>query len=543
MARPVLPPLEDSVQAFLAGWERQDGVAMVSFFDRPSRARWSGLELEELFSDAFGGAVAAIDVAMGEASDRPVAERDGEAVEATASFTISYVSPATAEPAALRGTMQWSYDWGDEAWVVRWDDSMLWPGITRAAAFEVAYRWPRRAAIVDRRGRPLATGDAARRRYPFGAAGGATIGHLEPGRRGVLVGASGLEAAVNHIVAGDPMTRLLVVDRRGQTLDVLGRKPGRPGRRVQSTLDVEIQRAAEAAYGATTGGAVVMEPDSGDVLAVVSSSPFDPGNYVGVAGISPFNRALSGLYPPGSAMKVVTAAAALDARAVRPMTELTGPKEFRGVRNFESGAFGTLDFSEALTNSVNTAFAQVALKLGGKQLTRYAEAFGFNEKPSMPLDVATSSFPVPEDEGDLMWGSIGQAQVVATPLQMATVAATIANTGKRMDPRIIRGEKPAGERAVSGATAATMTTLMESVVERGTGVAARIAGVRVAGKTGTAEVDVDGKRKNHAWFICFAPADDPKVAVALVSEDGGVGGQVAAPLARSILLGVLPLVR
>jgi peptidoglycan glycosyltransferase len=161
----------------------------------------------------------------------------------------------------------------------------------------------------------------------------------------------------------------------------------------------------------------------------------------------------------------------------------------------------------------------------------------------MPLGAATSSFPFPEDEGDVMWGSIGQAQVLATPLHMATIAATIANRGKRMEPRVTFTQRPSGERVVSRKVARTMTGLMESVVREGTGVAAQIDGVRVAGKTGTAEVDVAGERKNHAWFIAFAPADDPKVAIAVVSEYGGVGGQVAAPLARSILTAVLPLVR
>ena len=288
---------------------------------------------------------------------------------------------------------------------------------------------------------------------------------------------------------------------------------------------------------------MVIAPDTGDLLAVVSSSPFDPNNYVGVADIEPFNRALSGLYPPGSAMKVVTAAAALDTKTITPSSNVTGPKEYQGVRNFESGEFGTIDFATAVKFSVNTAFAQVAEDLGARKMTKYAEAFGFNEPPAMALGAATSSFPFPEDLGDLMWGSVGQAQVVATPLEMATVAATIANGGRRMEPRIDRSQAPVGERAVKKKTASTMAGLMETVVEGGTGTGARISGVRVAGKTGTAEVDVGGERRNHAWFVCFAPVDDPKVAVAVVSEYGGVGGQVAAPLARQILVNVLPLVR
>jgi peptidoglycan glycosyltransferase len=161
----------------------------------------------------------------------------------------------------------------------------------------------------------------------------------------------------------------------------------------------------------------------------------------------------------------------------------------------------------------------------------------------MALGAARPSFPFPKDEGDLLWGSIGQAQMLATPLQMASIAATIANDGKRMEPRSAFFEPRESRRVISKKVARTMSRLMEDVVEGGTGVGARIAGVRVAGKTGTAEVDVGGQRLNHAWFISFAPAGDPKVAVAVVSEYGGVGGRVAAPIARSILAAVLPLVR
>jgi peptidoglycan glycosyltransferase len=202
--------------------------------------------------------------------------------------------------------------------------------------------------------------------------------------------------------------------------------------------------------------------------------------------------------------------------------------------------FGSIDFATALQFSVNTAFAQVALKLGTKRITKYAERFGFNVEPEMELNAATSSFPEPADEGDLMWGSIGQAQTLATPLQMASIAATIANDGKRMEPRIDRTVKPVGERVVARKTAATMQELMRNVVTGGTGTAANIPSIPAAGKTGTAEVDVAGERRNHAWFICFAPVGGPKVAVSVVSEYGGVGGQVAAPLAGGILQAIWP---
>ena len=472
--------------------------------------------------------------------------------EVTVPYSIEWTSEALDEPATLTGGFTMTYA-SDDTWSVDISKSLLWPGIEGAKGFEVVSEWEKRGRLLDTSKKVLAKGAIDERSYPQGSVAGTTVGHIgvltkadvkdgAEGTPGDLIGASGMEEAFQDELAGTPTLKLLVVGRKGKKLEKLGTAPGIPGSDVRTTLDIDVQRAAESAYGATVGGAVVIDPSTGDLLAVVSSSPFDPNNYVGVADILPFNRALSGLYPPGSSMKVVTAAAALDTKTVTPNTNVTGPKEYQGVRNFESGEFGTIDFATAVKFSVNTAFAQVAEDLGAKKMTKYAERFGFNEPPTMALGAANSSFPFPEDLGDLMWGSVGQAQVLSTPLQMATVAATIANDGKRMEPRIDRSVDPAGERAVSRKTAATMKVLMRSVVTGGTGVGANIAGVTVAGKTGTAEVDVGGERKNHAWFVCFAPVEDPKVAVAVVSEYGGVGGQVAAPLARQILVNVLPLV-
>ena len=468
-----------------------------------------------------------------------------------AAYTITYSAADTDGAAALEGTLGLHYVEAASSWKVEWGRNSMWPGF-QGRLIEVTKRWPRRAPILDRKGRVLARGPAPARSYPFGATAGSTVGHLgtvtraeaaesDVYKQGDIAGASGLEAAFDERLAGTAGTRAVVV-RNGPREETLFRSDPLPGRPVRTTLDMRVQEAAAAAFGATTGGAVVLDPRAGDILAVVSSAELNPELYVGARDVHPFNRALSGLYPPGSSLKVMTGAAALETDTVNLRTRLTGPAEYKGVRNFESGEFGTIDFPTALKFSVNTAFAQIAEDLGGKRLTRYARLFGFNRPPAMPLGAATSSFPRPEDLGDVMWGSIGQAQVLATPLQMATVAATIANRGRRMEPRISMAVRPAAERVVSRRTASTMTRLMEGVVEGGTGVAARIAGVRVAGKTGTAEVDVNGKRMNHAWFVAFAPADDPQLAVAVVSELGGIGGQVAAPLARGILQATLPLV-
>jgi peptidoglycan glycosyltransferase len=534
----------DSVAAFTSAWNGGDPTGMYETLDEASQKRWGITRLRFLFDNATSaGRITSSRIAI----DEP--EVGDDETEVAVGYTVTYESKAASEPVEMSGDLTLVYLEEEDRWGVAFDDDLLWPGHEGVTGFGTLEEWPKRAPIVDRDGAFLAKGDGASRTYPQGSVGGTTVGHLEPGVRDRLVGASGLEEAFEDVLAGVPDRRFVLVREsnckarkqcRRPDHEVIGEIEGEPGRRVKVALDVDVQRAAESAYGGTTGGAVVMEPSTGDILAIVSSSRFDPNNYVGVGGIEPFNRALSGLYPPGSSMKVMTASAALDTGVVKPTTQLSGPAEYQGVRNFESGDFGTLDFATAVKYSVNTAFAQVALDLGAKRLTRYAERFGFNRRPSMALHAATPSFPFPEDAGDLMWGSIGQAQTLATPLQMASVAATVANDGRRMEPRIDLSEDPSGERVMKVATAATMTELMRNVVIGGTGVAANVTGLEVAGKTGTAEVDVNGERKNHAWFICFSPASAPRVAVAVVSEYGGVGGQVAAPLARAILQAVYP---
>jgi len=553
--KPAPPKAADAALAFVEAWSAEDLDAMSDLIVSESPG-WSAFRLERLFEGLEERAqITDVEVALTAAVEEPSAE-EFESSEgpytADVPFELVYGSDAAARPVVLDGELELTLESVEGEWEVLFDRSFLWPGIERASGLEVTHRWPRRGSILDREGRVLAQGRTESRSYPQGSLAGVTVGHVAPlsrkeaeaatfaAARGDLVGASGLELALQDRLAGTPASKLIAVNRRGRELEVLGRRKAVAGRDVKTTLDLDVQRAADGAYGGTTGGAIVMDPTNGDLLAVVSSSGLDPNNYVGVADVAPFNRALSGRYPPGSSLKVMTAAAALEEKVVKESTTLPGPAEYRGVRNFESGAFGTIDFASALKFSVNTVFAQVAMDLGARRLKRYADAFGFNTPPQMPLDAATSSFPLPVDEGDIMWGSIGQAQVLASPLEMATIAATIANRGKRMEPRILVRDDKTGERVVTRKTAATMTRLMETVVQGGTGTGAAISGAQVAGKTGTAEVDVAGERRNHAWFIAFAPSGGPRVAVSVVSEYGGVGGQVAAPLAGRILSAVLP---
>jgi cell division protein FtsI/penicillin-binding protein 2 len=539
-----------SAESFLAAWSEEDFEGMAEHFDETTAARWDPDALAELFDRIRReGAIETFEVAPeGEVDE---SEDDG----ATIGYVVTYRSSASARPVRLDGRLPLSLDEENERWTVSWDDGLMWPGVEGASGFKTTAKWPERANILDRDGRRVAVGPAGSRSYPFGSRAGNTIGHIAPAtkddlkglpvryRVGDLIGASGLERGLEERLAGQPTSDLFIVDDAGSRLEEVGHIRGRKADPIRLSIDMEVQAAAESAYGGTTGGSVIFEPRTGYVLAIVSSGPFDPGNYVGVPGIEPFNRAISGLYPPGSSMKVVTAAAAIDEGVVTRNTRVTGPANYQGVRNFESGTFGSIPFSTAMQNSVNTAFAQVAEDLGAKRMFQAANAFGFNKTPKLPIAVARSAFPRPEDLSDLMWGSIGQAQVVATPFQMASIAATIANDGERIEPRIVMGDPIVREQAVSTRTAATVTDLMELVVQAGTGTAANLgSSIPVAGKTGTAEVGAVGDIQNHAWFICFAPSDKPKIAVAVVSEFGGTGGSVAAPIARGILQSVLPLV-
>ena len=539
-----------AAEAFFETWTAGDFEGMAELLTPVAATTWSAPDLAEVHKSVQeSGAIESYEVTLDSELD------DTEAEEIEAPYTITYASEASRKPVRFRGALPLVLDVESDVWQAEWDESMLFPQLEGAVGFKIVSTWPDRATILDRKGRKVAQGPAESRFYPYGSRGGSTIGHIGPAtkedvkrlgpeyEKDELIGASGLEEGLEDRLAGDPTSILYVVDERGKKLQTAGRISGRKGKPIELSLDMRVQAAAENAYGGTTGGAVVIEPKTGYVLAIVGSGPFDPNNYVGAPDIEPFNRAISGLYPPGSSMKVVTAAAALDAGVVRPNTTVTGPENYQGVRNFESGVYGNIPFSTAMQNSVNTAFAQVAEDLGSKKMFKYATAFGFNRELEMPLAVAKSSFPRPEDLSDLMWGSIGQAQVVATPLQMANVAATIANKGQYIEPRIVMGDPLQKEAAVTPKTAKTMTELMRLVVQGGTGTAANLgSAIPVAGKTGTAEVGAVGDIQNHAWFICFAPADKPEVAVAVVSEFGGTGGSVAAPIARQILQAILPLV-
>lgn len=358
---------------------------------------------------------------------------------------------------------------------------------------------------------------------------------------------------------------------------VTGRPP--QGASVELTVNPAAQQAADKALGNQRGAVVALDPRTGAILAMVSHPTYDPNALAGhdLAAVARsytslnadqndplINRAVGALYPPGSTFKLLTAAAALSSGKYDPSSVIPGPARLNlpqtstDLPNDFSGPCapsGKLDLTTALVISCNTAFGYLGLQLGGDALRAQAQKFGFGDRLSVPMPVSPSVVPEGMNPPQSAQAAIGQFDVRVTPLQMAMVAAGIANGGVVMSPYAVKtvrspnldvieqGKPQELSRAVSADVAAKLTAMMEKVVQSGTGTRAQIPGIAVAGKTGTAQQG-PGKPP-HAWFTSFAPAGDPKVAVAVVVEDGGragneaFGGKVAAPIARAVMEAVL----
>lgn len=348
----------------------------------------------------------------------------------------------------------------------------------------------------------------------------------------------------------------------------------REGNDVVTNLDVAGTEAAVAGLAGRKGAVVAIEPKTGKVRVMVSIPEYDPNlipSQFGRINNDPnhplLNRTTQELYPPGSTFKVVTATAALDSGKVRPDTIIDGssPKTISGVPLENSGGqdFGPISFTDALTNSVNTVFAQVGERVGRETLVEYMKRFGFYEDPQLdypdgqmiPSGVLNGDGDYVDDGFDAGRVAIGQGglegEIRTGPLQMALVAAAVANKGRLMKPRltdrIVRKDGRVKQRiepdlqaeVMKPETAAQLTAMMSRVVEEGTGTAGALAGIRVAGKTGTAEVGAN-REFTQPWFIAFAPVEDPRVAIAVtVERTTGQGGTVAAPIAKSVLEALL----
>jgi peptidoglycan glycosyltransferase len=401
------------------------------------------------------------------------------------------------------------------------------------------------------------------RRYPEGALYGHPIGYSF-----VDEGDSEFEQFHNDELVGNESEFSSILDQ------LSGR--GQEGSDIVTNLDPAAQKVALGDLEAAGFGAVVaIEPQSGRVKVLASNPPYDPNRVpyelskLNTSELERplYDRATQGQYPPGSTFKVVTAAAGLESGTITPETQIDAPGTLEVEGTPLENDFGiswpgaTLD--TALTNSVNTWFGQLGQQLGEDTLFEYMERFGFNSTPAIDLpadqvsksgvyDAEKEELLGPHDPVDLARVAIGQERLVVTPLQMAEVAAAVANKGKLMKPQIwSRVIDPDGRvtkrldpsqysQPISAETAEELTTAMEGVVSEGTGTNAEIPGVPVAGKTGTAETPGNkacggGEEENQAWFIGFAPAEDPKIAIAATVEcTEEFGNDVAAPIFRDV---------
>ena len=443
---------------------------------------------------------------------------------------------------------------------VRWGQALVFPGLRAGESLTRRTELPRRAALLARDGSVLAEGSASgvgARSSPLGASAAAVVGDIGtiPAERraqleaeGVpaeaIVGTSGLELALDGRLRGTPGGELLAGGR------VLASAAGKPSGAVRTTISPVVQRVAVEALGGQLGGIVALDPGSGAIL--------------GVAGIG-----IDDLQPPGSTFKMVTLTAALEARVARAstvfpyatFTTLDGVK----LENANGESCGG-SLALAFAVSCNSVFAPLGVKVGAPRLVATAERFGFNKSPGVVGAVESTLPPASRIQGELDLGAtaIGQGEVQASALEMVTVAATIADGGRRPAVSFEARHAPR-PRVIAAATARTVRRLMIGVVREGTGTSAAIPGVTVAGKTGTAELgaprclsereggeskggeEAAGKgegacagggknpQNTDAWFAAFAPALHPRIAVGVLLVKDGAGGDTAAPVARQVL--------
>jgi peptidoglycan glycosyltransferase len=587
---------------FAAAWARGNYASMYSEISPAAQRRVSPSEFARAYTEALMTATAERQRVNG-----PPREAAGgvEAVPVTVSTHLFGALVERFELPIVAGPRE-----GEAR--VRWSRALAFPGLREGELLVRRTALPPRATLLARDGSVLAQGPAtaagtrwptasfaggATDRSPLGAAASAIVGEVGPipsdrlqalEAQGVpanaIVGVSGLELAADARLRGTPGGELVAVSSAVATAGgrVLAHASARAGSAVRTTISPALQTAAVAALGGQYGGVIAMEPASGQVL--------------GVAGIG-----LDALQPPGSTFKMVTVSGALEAGIARPTSTFPYATAVKldGVLLHNAGGEecgGSL--VEAFAASCNSVFSPLGVKLGAARLVAMAERFGFNHSPGIE-GAAQSTIPPPSQiQGELAIGStaIGQGQVSASALEMATVAATIADGGRRPTPSLIGAASAPGQRegaggaatvtgsasaastrAISPATARTVRGMMLDVVRFGTGTAAAIPGVEVAGKTGTAELgpptpsascdsspeqkpatgeersstehssqagscaaEQHNPKNTDAWFAAFAPARHPKIAVGVLMVRDGAGGESAAPVARQVIEAALP---
>ena len=535
----------DAVARFGAAWERQDFAAMYAELSPSAKSDYDVAAFEQAYSDASEIATAtSLDV--GEA--RGPLDQSGPTVVAL---------PVKIETSSF-GPVDGEIGMPVSDGAIDWRPDLVFPGLNEGDRLKRKTELPKRAAILAADRSPMAEGPVTAR--TTNGAGGiiaGEVGTLDKDQTtqeadlekrgfppGSPTGKSGLELAFDSVLAGTPGGQLKAVGADGRR--VLATSKPVEGTPVRTTIDPDLQEATASALGSTFGGAAVLDAENGNVLAL--------------AGI-----AFSGPQPPGSTFKIITATGALQAGVTKldedfpvQSSAVVGGREIANAHDELCG--GTL--VQSFAESCNSVFAPLGAKLGGPKLVRTAELFGFNSPPTLyNADALAAVNPlqssIPESlPNDLEAGvsAIGQGEVLATPLEMASAAQTIGNDGVRSPTSMVRDPILSGDypdvKVTTPKVAKEVKQMMIEVVNSGTGVAAAIPDVTVAGKTGTAELgtsstsetpqngvgEVAPEQDVDAWFTAFAPADKPKLAVAvLVVKAPGDGGTVAAPIARSIL--------
>ncbi|HEX6116190.1 MAG TPA: penicillin-binding transpeptidase domain-containing protein [Solirubrobacterales bacterium] len=528
-------PELDAAKRFLSAWEAGDYDAMHAELTPSAAAEYPLDSFTGLYEEAAMTATAT-SVDAGDAEGPSADQVQAPVTVKTEAF--GEVSETVAIPVA------------DGA--VAWRPELAFPGLRDGEKLDRRTRAPPRAAILAADGTPLAKGPASARTSPLGPSAIDIAGEMGVAKgeqrdaavaagfpSGTLVGTSGLELAFDSRLAGIPGGQLLAVGSGDRVLADTKPTPGEP---VRTTIEPGLQETTVGALGDLFGGIAVLDATNGEVKALA-----------GIAFSSP--------QPPGSVFKIVTTTAALEAGAVslddqfEVVTEAV--VEGRAISNAGNAPCGG-SFTESFADSCNSVFAPLGAEVGGEKLLATAEDFGFNSPPELYAAEATAAVDpppstIPDPIGsdlEVAVTAIGQGQVLASPLQMASVAQTIAAGGKRSPTPLVTEPglgPPEGTTEVTDAqTAATVRDLMVANVNTGTGEAANIPEVQVAGKTGTAELGPDPDApapgpgespalEENAWFTAFAPAEKPKLALAVMVVDAaGSGGEVAAPIAAEI---------
>jgi hypothetical protein len=533
-------PERETAERFAAAWAGKDFDAMYRELNESSRRSVSRADFARAYREAAEVATLRT-LSFGESGD-PNDEGDDTIVPIPAAAgTVAFgaVDTELGIPYADGG--------------VAWDPSLVFPGLKSGEHLENRVDLAPRAPILARDGTPLAEGPAEEREHPLGSAAIDVTGEVGEAVEedlaalarqgfpaGAPVGVSGLEQAFNRRLAGKPGGSLLAVADEGGSARILSQAEPEPGAPVKTTIDPDLQQTAVSGLAGRAGGVAVLDARNGDVRALAG-------------------QAFSAPQPPGSTFKTVTTTAALKKGVVSLDDEFEIVDGVNVGGRFISNANGELcggTFREAFAESCNADFAPLGPAIGNDDLVATAERFGFNAPIALYAPQFVAAVDPPEstipteigEEVDLGVTAIGQGEVLATPLQMASVAQTIANGGVREPTSIVVNRKlrpqAKPERVMSKRIADELTELMIGVVTGGTGYAAAIPEAQVAGKTGTAELgpkpgteeEEEPEQIKDAWFTAFAPAEKPRLAAGvLLIEAEAAGGEVAAPVAGQVL--------